>query len=356
MPVLHWIRAELGPPLGPPNPREVLRAASGGALALGILGFAALWGGAGFALPLGASAVLVFAVPNSPLAQPWSVVLGNSLSALTGVLVALALPHPVFAPALAFGIALPVMMLTRALHPPGGALAVSAAVLALSGTVSPGWALWPVAGESAFLVLAGILWNRATGRVYPFRVPSGPSQQPPRPPGLDPDHLRDLLTRFRQSANIGVEDLARLIAAAESDAAAHRFGGLTVGEVMTPNPLTVSPDDSAAHLADLIQERGFTSFPVVEDGVLRGIVAQGDLIRGVMARGRRGLTVGQMMSRHLRVLDVSAPVARLLPELADGEIAAVAVLRDGKLAGVVTRSDLLALLTHELALPELTRT
>ncbi|MEC5214928.1 CBS-domain-containing membrane protein [Polaromonas sp. CG_9.5] len=35
--------------------------------------------------PLGASAVLVFALPASPMAQPWAVVGGNTLSALVGI-------------------------------------------------------------------------------------------------------------------------------------------------------------------------------------------------------------------------------------------------------------------------------
>jgi len=43
--------------------------------------------------PLGASSVLVFAVPASPLAQPWSVVGGNCVSALVGIAAAMAIPN-----------------------------------------------------------------------------------------------------------------------------------------------------------------------------------------------------------------------------------------------------------------------
>ena len=38
-----------------------------------------------FIAPMGASAVLLFAVPASPLAQPWSIVGGNVMAALVGV-------------------------------------------------------------------------------------------------------------------------------------------------------------------------------------------------------------------------------------------------------------------------------
>ena len=51
--------------------------------------------------PVGASAVLVFAVPASPLAQPWSVVGGNVVSALMGVTVAQLMPPSIIAAGLA---------------------------------------------------------------------------------------------------------------------------------------------------------------------------------------------------------------------------------------------------------------
>src|SRR5580698_4511824 len=47
--------------------------------------------------PMGASAVLLFAVPASPLAQPWSIIGGNSISALVGVTVAHFIHDPVIA-------------------------------------------------------------------------------------------------------------------------------------------------------------------------------------------------------------------------------------------------------------------
>ena len=77
--------------------------------------------------PMGASAVLVFAVPASPLAQPWPVVGGNAISALVGVVVARVVADPVIAVGLAVSLAIAAMSLTRSLHPPGGAAALTAA-------------------------------------------------------------------------------------------------------------------------------------------------------------------------------------------------------------------------------------
>lgn len=55
-----------------------------------LLGEVNLW----FIAPMGASAVLLFGVPSSPLAQPWSIVGGNVLSALIGVTVGMLVPDP----------------------------------------------------------------------------------------------------------------------------------------------------------------------------------------------------------------------------------------------------------------------
>ncbi len=76
--------------------------------------------------PMGASAVLLFAVPSSPLAQPWSILGGNIAAALVGVTTALLITDPFLASAVAIGVAIAAMMTLRCLHPPSGAIALTA--------------------------------------------------------------------------------------------------------------------------------------------------------------------------------------------------------------------------------------
>jgi len=71
---------------------------------------------------MGASSVLLFAVPASPLAQPWSIVGGNFVSALVGIGCAHWIPDPALAATLAVGLAIIAMFQLRCLHPPGGAM------------------------------------------------------------------------------------------------------------------------------------------------------------------------------------------------------------------------------------------
>lgn len=77
---------------------------------------------------MGASAVLLFAVPHSALAQPWNVIGGHLVSAVIGISCARFIPEILLAAALSVGLAIAAMHYLRCIHPPGGATALSAVV------------------------------------------------------------------------------------------------------------------------------------------------------------------------------------------------------------------------------------
>ena len=77
---------------------------------------------------MGASAVLLFAVPHGPLSQPWNVFGGHLISAIIGVTCAKLIGNQMVAAAAAVGIAISAMYYLRCIHPPGGATALSAVV------------------------------------------------------------------------------------------------------------------------------------------------------------------------------------------------------------------------------------
>src|SRR5687768_2586335 len=159
------------PAQGAPRAVDCLRGLAGGflgILAAGLVGRLAL-GTTGdlpwLVAPMGASAVLVFAVPGSPLAQPWSVVGGNVVSALVGLAAAWAIEPAALAAAVAVGTAIAAMITLRCLHPPGGACALTAALAPVAVT-SHGvtFAFWPVGLGSLVLVGVGVAFHAATGR------------------------------------------------------------------------------------------------------------------------------------------------------------------------------------------------
>ncbi|NAZ18114.1 hypothetical protein GT020_18990, partial [Glutamicibacter soli] len=110
----------------------------------------------------------------------------------------------------------------RALHPPGGAVAMTAALAPDAIERLGFWfALSPVAVGTLLLVAVSVVYARLTGRRYPQRQFDEPNTHgtsdapPPERLGLSEAELTGILTQYRQSLNLGVEDLARLIAAAE---------------------------------------------------------------------------------------------------------------------------------------------
>mgnify|MGYP005753500025 FL=1 len=87
---MHILKS-LGPAVARVPAREALRAGLGALIGLGLSGLFLLSPAVDLDLglylvaPFGASSVLLFAVPNSPLAQPWSAIVGNTVAALVGV-------------------------------------------------------------------------------------------------------------------------------------------------------------------------------------------------------------------------------------------------------------------------------
>lgn len=363
----------IGPAMARVATREGVRAALGASVGLALASLllapkADLHLALAMIAPFGASAVLVFAVPNSPLAQPWSAIVGNTLSAAVAIAVVKLVPSTAVAAPLATGLAILAMGLTRSLHPPGGAVALTVALNPEAiGAAGFRFALAPVALGTLALVLVSILYTRATGRKYPFRQPDAPSPQGTADRraiervGLSERELRELLTEFRQSTNLGVEDLARLLAGAELRLAGHRLDGLTCADIMSRDLVTVPPEASRAEIAAIFAERGFTSLPVVTaDGGYLGTIFQLHLIRDPDAA-----TATALMARDLPVVGPDLPAAALLPLLSEGKIDAVPVLEGGggrgggglggaglgggEIVGIATRTDLIAAMALRLA-------
>jgi CBS domain-containing membrane protein len=168
--------------------------------------------------PLGASAVLVFAVPSSPLAQPWPVVGGNTISTLVGVAAFHLVPQPTLAAGVAVGAAILVMSLLRCLHPPGGAAALTA-VIGSQGIHDAGYAFAfaPVAINSIALVALAMFLHRATAHSYPHEPAPAVTVR-----WLDPADVDAALEEMHESFDIAREDLDALLARAERHAEARR--------------------------------------------------------------------------------------------------------------------------------------
>lgn len=165
--------------------------------------------------PIGASAVLVFAVPASPLAQPWPVFGGNLVSATVGVAMAQSIANPMLAVGLAVCLAIIAMSVLRCLHPPSGAVAITA-ILGGEAISKAGFA-YPVtlvAANSAALLAMGWLYHRFSRHSYPHRPE--PVIETTAPTGLLRADIDKAIAESGETFDIDLEDLEGLLMRAEA--------------------------------------------------------------------------------------------------------------------------------------------
>ncbi len=116
------------------------------------------------AAPMGATAVLVFGVPDSPLAQPRNVIGGNFWGALVSIICVQMFGTAPWVMALAVATTIKLMKLTRTIHPPSGAVAL----IGVMSSVSWHFLFTPVLAGSVIIVLWTFVFNNlAPGRTYP---------------------------------------------------------------------------------------------------------------------------------------------------------------------------------------------
>ena len=116
---------------------------------------------------------------------------------------------------------------------------------------------------------------------------------------------------------------------------------MNIREVMTPNPRTVSPNDSIQNAACIMRDEDAGAVPVVDNGRAVGIVTDRDIVVRVVAEG------GQL-SRPVRDI-VSGTLVSVTPDMSTREAAELMsehqirrlpVVENGRLVGIVSIGDL----------------
>ncbi|GAC1631475.1 MAG: HPP family protein [Nevskia sp.] len=370
-PLRNWLQALLPAPVAVDG-RERWRAVLGGAIGLGLTALLSRWfaGPAGalpwLVAPLGASAVLVFAAPAGPMAQPWAVVGGNTISALAGIVCARWIGDPALAGAAAVSLAIGLMFTFRCLHPPGGAMALTAVLLHATAFR---FALFPALANSALLVLAGMAYNSLTGRPYPHAQRKAPAagEIPARLQSADFDAV---LARYNQVLDVSRDDLEALLQQAEVQAYRRLFGELRCAEIMSRTLIAVQFGTALEDAWALMRKHRVKALPVVDRvGRIAGIVTRADFLRHANLGSHDGLgervrelvrnagtvvsrkpdVVGQIMTRRVRVVRADRPVVDLLGSFSDdGHHHLPVVDADNKLVGVITQSDFVRALSRAI--------
>lgn len=174
---------------------------------------------------MGASAVLLFAVPHGALAQPWPLLGGHMTGALVGVTSGLVIPDTAAAAAVAVAISITLMHYLRCIHPPAGATALFAVIGGESvQALGFGFLLHPVLSNVLVMLAIAVAFN------YPFawrRYPAGWHRADSEAgteddaDELDAEDLEHAMREMNLHMDITEEDLARLYHLAKKHHAAH---------------------------------------------------------------------------------------------------------------------------------------
>ena len=132
-----------------------------------------------------------------------------------------------------------------------------------------------------------------------------------------------------------------------------------VADIMTPNPVTVTPRNAIRTAVNLMREGGFRRLPVVDRGRLVGIITDRDLRRAAnspfVVREQwydnfilDHIEVGSCMTPNPITIEPSKTIAEATQVMRNHKIGGLPVVSDGQLIGIVTDTDLLDFLIELL--------
>ena len=321
---------------------------------------------------MGASSVLLFGLPNSPLAKPWSFVGGHLISATIGLLCSHLFTDLALMAAVTIGCVLFVMYLFECMHPPGGATALVPVIASSNTVLGYDFLLYPVALNVFVMLAVALLLQK-------FWLKQGmqkPSQQydpihlhhdksPLNRLGLQTEDLLSALNSFDTVIDISEQDLERLYHQAQLHAYQRKSGEIRCSDIMSRDLITVKPDTAVATAWQLLRKHKISMLPVVNDEQhLLGVIATVDFLKNLKVPHYWGLlrhvnqlllrnkhssqykrNVADIMVSKLTVAHEHEHIAALVPVLSDQGLHHIPVLNDQQqLVGVITQSDLIAAL------------
>ncbi len=329
---------------------------------------------------MGASAVLLFAVPQGQLSQPWPLVGGHMISGLIGVTCWRWLPDPTLAAALAVGLAIFVMYFTHCLHPPGGASALTAVVGSTDlHQLGYNFLLTPLLLNVVMMLLVALLINNLLPRRrYPnalrfatkVRSPTKLSNDQNESLYLSRKELRSILRDFNSFVDISEADLSRFYSLALNQARKKQMGSIVCREIMVREVIAADYDSDVEELWELMVRFNIRAIPVIDrNRKVLGIVTVADFLKQVQLgkndswrmkleqflKKTPGPTTdkpeyaGHIMSSPAVTVSEEQHVLDLLPLLHARGIHHIPVVnQEEKLTGIITMSCLIRVLQRDL--------
>lgn len=131
-------------------------------------------------------------------------------------------------------------------------------------------------------------------------------------------------------------------------------------DVMTSNPLTISPRESLGSALSLMERRQVRRLPVVNNGKLVGIITKNDIYSAVRVRTDRNLspklreiTVEEIMSRHLITASQEDPIEQCALTMVTNRVSGLPVLdKEKNIVGIITETDIFKVFVNMLGIHE----
>lgn len=318
---------------------------------------------------MGASAVLLFIVPNSPLSQPWSFVGGQLLSATVGVTCAQFIPDVVWGAACAAGFSILVMLLLRCLHPPAAATALTPI---LAGTpIGYSFVLIPVGLNVLVLLLMAIIFNRwLLGNSYPL-LPQvdTKTRESDQSIGISDNDLKQALKNMNTFMDVSLEDLSKLLTDAEKNSFKRFKGNITCADIMVRNVPAVEYGTEVEDAWKIMLKDHLKAMPVIDRSRrVIGVITWADFFKFMNLNTHQSFqetlrtfirrtpdistnkpeSVGHIMTAPVKVLPETAHIAELIPLMSQQGLRQIPIVNhENRLVGMVYQTHLIAALYDE---------
>ena len=333
---------------------------------------------------MGASSVLLFAAPHSPMAQPWSFVGGHPISALVGITCFKFVPSAFVATTMAVALAIFAMHFLNCLHPPGGATALA---MAIGGqevqALGYGAVLSPVGlNVITLLVIALAVNNMFPGRRYPRLSPGTPREKQLLSPSLtfgrmalSKEDIESAVKEMNAYIDVSEADLEQIYSRASLHNMRRQMGEVYCRDIMVRDVATAEFGEDLETVRETMRRRKLKGLPAIDRArrvvgviIIVDFLKRADThqthprfferLRGFIRR-TPGMTankpeaVGQIMSSPAITAPADTHIVSLIPLFSEHHIHHVPIVdRERRLVGMVTQTDLtVALYRYWAAMP-----
>lgn len=328
---------------------------------------------------MGASAVILYVLPNSPLAQPWPLVMGHLSSACIGVGVAYVMPSVIYAAATAAGLSILSMLLLRCVHPPAAATALTPIVgHDTSKAIDFMFVLMPVGLNVVIMLGLAVVFNRVVlYRPYPALNPPAIKKiaQAPEKNRLADTYQQDLLAAlagFESFVDVSYDDLGKLFTTVHLLRYQRSHVQITCSDIMLRHIITLDYDTDVEAAWALMQEQHLKAIPILDRAKhVIGIVTMHDFLKFVRLTPYTNMqknfwafirktpalstskpeSIGHIMTRNPTKLNESASIVEAVQLMAAQKHRYIPIVDDQQhFVGMLFQEDVMAALLDKIAM------